>query len=89
MTAPTIGRIVHYTLTQANAEAINKRRGDFSDYRGNAAHEGDVFPLVITRIWSGDSINGQVLLDGSDNLWVISINNGPDQGQWEWPIVVR
>ena len=30
---PTIGRIVHYTLTQADADAINKRRTDWERNR--------------------------------------------------------
>lgn len=30
---PTIGRIVHYRLTEADADAINKRRADFDAYR--------------------------------------------------------
>ncbi|MEE4540975.1 hypothetical protein V2S66_03205 [Streptomyces sp. V4-01] len=32
MPAPTIGRIVHYTLTAADADAINKRRSDFTAF---------------------------------------------------------
>lgn len=31
---PTIGRIVHYTLNDADAAAINKRRGDAETYNG-------------------------------------------------------
>jgi hypothetical protein len=36
-----------------------------------------VYPLVITRVWSDNPaettcVNGQVLLDGNDNLWVTS-----------------
>lgn len=30
---PSIGRIVHYTLTEAAAKAINKRREDFHAYQ--------------------------------------------------------
>jgi hypothetical protein len=30
---PTIGRIVYYRLTEADATAINKRRADFDAYR--------------------------------------------------------
>lgn len=36
MTIPTIGRIVLYTLTDAEAEAINKRRDDFKAF--SASH---------------------------------------------------
>jgi hypothetical protein len=33
MPAPTLGRIVHYTLTEADAAAINKRRTDFEAHK--------------------------------------------------------
>lgn len=32
MSAPTVGRVVLYTLTEAEAEAINKRREDFKAF---------------------------------------------------------
>lgn len=82
----SVGRIVHYTLTEQNARDINKRRADaqVSDisrdesgaqvHVGNNVRPGDVFPLVITRVWDDNSVNGQVLLDGNDTLWVTSIH---------------
>jgi len=62
---PTIGRLVHYTLTAADAEQINRRRKDAANnrrkhnedalgyigYVGNSAAEGDVYPMLITRTW--------------------------------------
>lgn len=36
---PTIGRIVHYTLTAADAEAINRRRADYDAFRRTASHD--------------------------------------------------
>lgn len=99
---PSIGRIVRYTLSDQDAEAINRRRADaarnISAHRetadgsqvhiGNTVHEGEVFPLVITRTWSdqpGGAINGQVLLDGNDTLWVSSRTGGDGAGQYAWP----
>jgi len=35
---PTIGRIVHYTLTEQDAEAINRRRADFAAFQRSHAH---------------------------------------------------
>lgn len=32
---PTVGRIVHYTLSEADAKAINRRRSDFLAFRSN------------------------------------------------------
>jgi hypothetical protein len=38
---PTIGRIVHYRLSQADANAINKRRADFQAFRSNFSGPSD------------------------------------------------
>jgi hypothetical protein len=58
---------------------------------GNSVSEGDKYPLVITRVWSyfeqpneSHAINGQVLLDGNDNLWVTSVHQDPDGGFGKW-----
>lgn len=105
--APSIGRIVHYVLTEQDVDAINRRRADaarnMSHHReradgsqvhfGNSVAAGDVFPLVITRVWSGSGVNGQVLLDGNDTLWVTSRVNNEERdaadkcqpGSWHWP----
>jgi len=86
---PTVGRLVHYTITAANAEATNKRRNDatrsMADHRenangvqvhfGNVAREGDVYPLLIVRVWPDDLVNGQAFLDGNDSLWVTSASS--------------
>lgn len=55
---------------------------------GNDVRTGDVYPLVITRTWGdseGSAVNGQVLLDGSDTLWVTSVNEGDGLRQWFVP----
>lgn len=41
MPTPAIGRIVHYTLTQADADAINKRRNDFAAFQQTLAGTPD------------------------------------------------
>lgn len=98
---PTPGRIVAYKLTQFDADAINKRRTDLhtSDlaqqdtgaqcHIGNGVTAGDVYPLVITRVWStmpGGAVNGQVLLDGNDTLWVTSRTLVVDEETGEPPM---
>lgn len=105
-----VGRIVHYALSDENAAAINKRRKDsganlgaiqtdalgYVAHVGNHAEAGQVFPLIITRVWSEDCINGQVLLDGNDSLWLTSASKAnehqltqaagsPVPGRWFWP----
>lgn len=134
---PSIGRIVAYTLTVDDADRINRRRADARAseiaeqhsgaiaHVGNRAEAGDVYPLVITRVWappggwtveqrnaidacpepgwhkthrycaicpwaesppSGATeatlVNGQVMLDGNDTLWVTSVNQGESKGTW-------
>lgn len=103
MQVPNIGRIVHYTLTYADAERINKRRLDaqrsMHDHRetsngvavhvGNPVTEGDVFPMMITKVWGPKEpsawVNGQVFLDGNDTLWVTSVGVGDGFGTFAWP----
>jgi hypothetical protein len=98
---PSVGRIVHYVLSEQNADGVNRRRADASRnmaahrdradggqvHIGNVAEAGQVCPLVIVRVWSGELVNGQVLLDGNDTLWVSSMRLGePDElGTWHWP----
>lgn len=96
---PTIGRIVHYTLSVDDVDAINRRRADALRYSigndtgcqlhfGNEVRSGQVFPMIITRVWGDDAdaaVNGQVFLDGNDTLWVTSVVQGNDAREWVWP----
>ncbi len=62
---------------------------------GNSASQGDVLPLIISRVWPNefgpdvDGVNGQVFLDGNDTLWVTSIREGQEEGQYKWPTKVE
>lgn len=67
---PTIGRIVHYRLTQADAAAINRRRttgasiaSRLADEKwpagaqahiGNPAYAGQVFPAIVVEVWPNE-----------------------------------
>jgi hypothetical protein len=97
---PSIGRIVHYTLTDHDAEQVNRRRDDATRsqiagqnsgamvHYGNGVRGGEVYPLVITRVWGtgpGAAVNGQVLLDGNDTLWVTSVTEGEGARFFQWP----
>lgn len=101
---PTVGRIVHYTLSEQDADAINRRRKDAANnatairedatgyiaHTGNQVEAGQVYPLVITRVWGdqpGSAVNGQVLLDGNDTFWATSTSLGEvgDQRKYVWP----
>lgn len=62
---------------------------------GNTAVAGQVFHMTIVRLWGeGETaaLNGQVLLDGNDVLWVTSVTqvetNATDEqkvGRWFEP----
>lgn len=79
---PTAGRIVQYTLDASDVA----RRGA---HIGNKISAGDVYPMMITRVW-GDkpdaAVNGQVFLDGNDVLYVTSIYVGEGPRTYAWPV---
>jgi hypothetical protein len=97
---PSVGRTVHLRLSASCAEQINRRRSDAQAngiredgaqaHIGNPVKEGDVFPLLITKVWGDEptestAVNGQVFLDGNDCLWATSVVQGDGPGQWFEP----
>lgn len=62
---------------------------------GSSVTPGDQCPMIITRVWADEDIvteatavNGQVLLDGNDTLWVTSVKQGDGECHWrEFPRV--
>ena len=98
MTHAFIGLMVLYRLTAADASQINKRREDFRQnavstpvfaHVGNVVSEAERVPMIITQVWPNEfgpghsGINGQAFLDGNDSLWVTSVEEGDQPGQWE------
>ena len=94
----SVGRIVHYTLTQTDADEINRRRGDAQRegacqtgkvvHVGNSAAAGEVCAAVVVKAFEGDRANLQVLLDGNDVLWRTSVAwalSSAGRGNWSWP----
>jgi len=45
----------------------------YQSHVGNSVLVGDVYPLLVVRVWAENRINGQVWLDGNDTLWVTSV----------------
>jgi len=97
----TIGRTVLYRLTAEDAHAINRSlvKGMPEDSRvadvniGNPERAGSILPMVVVRVWPDafgrdPSVNGQVLLDGNGVMWVQSVSEGAEPGQWHWPEMV-
>ena len=99
MPTPSIGRIVHYALSEQDVVATNKRRDDsrrhLAEHRensngvqihvGNPVAEGDVYPMLITRVWNDTLVQGQVFLDGNDTLWATSVGEGIGPRTYAWP----
>lgn len=83
---PTIGRIVHYTINAHDVDRIEAHRS-YPGRHGNDVREGDTFPLLVTAVFegAGDHVNGQLMLDGNDSLWVTSAGEGNGPGTWKWP----
>jgi hypothetical protein len=99
--APTIGRTLHYILTQADSEQVMRRRTHARSiaqrieentwplgaqaHIGNPADPGDIAPLYVTKVNGDGTVNGQALLDGTDVLWVTGKSEGTEPGTWQWP----
>ena len=87
MHQPTIGRIVHYTLTEQDAAQIANDRASAVDrtLRHNPVSPGQTYPAVVVRTFGGPAVNLQVFLDGTDTYWATSRVEGDGPGQWIWP----
>ncbi len=72
-----------------NVEKMRAERPGFQAHYGPHVSEGETRPMVVTEVWpTKDSplakgVNGQVFLDGNDTLWVTSVEEGDQPGQWE------
>lgn len=101
MTPPTIGRIVHYRLSEQDANEINRRRGHavlhMKEHRdnatgtqihvGNVLQPGEVLAAIVVRVFDDDlNVNLQVFLDGNDTYWATSRGHSAEtKGCWFWP----
>lgn len=87
MPAPSIGRIVHYTIGKGDAVAIANQRAGATRGTFNVAREGDIYPAKVVRVFdpSTTTVNLQVHLDGPDTYWATSRTEGEGAGHWAWP----
>lgn len=88
MSAPRLGEIVAYRLSQNDLDKIAMKRVD--GYAANAVANGDVVVMVIVAVFpptqpgNDFAVNGRVLLDGEDApLWVTSVHEGTGVAQFE------
>lgn len=89
---PTIGRIVHYRLSEYDAKLIDERSPQVVDGRQvrNAVRAGSVLAARIVQVFppSTTTVNLKVDLDGEGEYWATSRQEAPDdmsEGYWSWP----
>jgi hypothetical protein len=84
---PSIGRIVHYRISEGDRRAIISSRQQ-TNITGNVPGIGEQYPAVVVRTWGStpeSSVNLQVLLDGPDTHWATSVTEGDGERQYSWP----
>jgi hypothetical protein len=91
-----LGDTVLYQLSDDDAASINRRyehashnrdmmrvrKDGYQAHFGNKVYMGVPVPMIVTRVWSSTCVNGQVILDGNDSLWVTSVCEGEGPGNW-------
>jgi len=81
----TIGRIVHYSLTEFDIWDNVEDRPNV-----NAHVPGQLQPAIVVAVikeikGKGEVVNLQVFLDGKATAWVQGAYPGEEPGQWRWP----
>lgn len=73
---PSIGRIVHYTLSEFDPAVIDQQSPEIVDGQRvrNGVRAGDVYPAVVVAVFDAASgcANLRVLLDGRADYWATS-----------------
>jgi hypothetical protein len=96
----TIGRIVHYVLTETDAKEINDKHAAANQtpitdrapglqyHVGNPVTAGEHCAAVIVQVWNKGNgyVNLKVLLDGQDDHWATgkSFSDQKEPGSWHW-----
>lgn len=83
MTQPTLGRVVHYRLSEQDVQQITQRRARTGD-TGQENRAGDICPAIVTNVWMTGEANLKVLLDAQDDHWPPSRTEGDTPGTWSW-----
>ena len=85
---PDIGQVVLYTLTEEQAEEINRRRQSATPGYGPGVIPGDAVPMLVAACAAGyddglSAVAGRLLIDDDDeNWWVTSVMEGVAPGAW-------
>ena len=87
MCMPDIGQVVLYSLTEEQAEEINRRRQEGAT-SGYGVIPGDAVPMLVAACAAGYddgicAVAGRLLIDDDDeNWWVTSVTEGVAPGAW-------
>jgi hypothetical protein len=85
---PTIGQVVLYTLTEQQAEEINRHRLQSPSGYGAGVTPGDTVPMLVAACAAGYddglcAVAGRLLIDDDDeDWWVTSVMEGVAPGAW-------
>lgn len=96
----TIGRIVHYCMSELDCTDVKHQRllngqTKNSGVVGNEPHPGSVYPAIAVAVLSTSGANLQVFLDGPDVYWALyrlideSAWVDPTPGSWRWPTITE
>lgn len=80
----SIGRTVIYKTTDAQQDAMRK-----ASSLGRSCNVTDELPAIVVAVWSQSAINLKVILDGIGDIWVTSVSEGDQPGQWHWPVIEK
>ena len=92
-----VGRMVHYVLSEDDANIINALRKaalivprvekiqGIQYHAGNSVEAGEHCAMVIVKVSNDQGlINGKVLLDGQDDHWVTSRSFSEEKKPFTW-----
>ncbi len=86
---PDIGQVVLYSLTEEQAEEINRRREQSATPGyGPGVIPGEAVPMLVAACAAGyddgiAAVAGRLLIDDDDeNWWVTSVMEGVAPGAW-------
>lgn len=95
----TVGRVVHYVLSESDVKQIDmlrKAAGEIPPservpgvqyHFGNGVEVGKHVAMVIVEVWGAEGlVNGKVLLDGLDVFWATSrsYSDAKEPSTWHW-----
>ena len=87
---PTIGRIVHYRVSEDDAQHYGFRPLDNPSF--NLPYPDDILPMTITSVHADSDgvvrhISGNVMVNNGTMFWAGSVTEGLGDipGQWFWP----